>query len=412
MIEEINRQPQDSQNAGLYDLPSDLQAFYNTTPEPLHQLPATHNTFTVEQAAPEAQPLGHEMQTEIPTREYGRFSLQGLRQAVTNIRSKFKRGSIAGDLVPQEAAETMPTQPAQSELVTPKQQARHGSTFRGVIGGEHLPSVQSAETPPRRDSLIRRTFDTFTSNDVLAADRRTLQIDASNRSSDWIQNKIKVLNEAFEVARQNNPGKAQAIQRELMDLEDFHREGYDIQSRLGFMNHNRGALALRASDERAQSVVRSIAQGAQLGERAFVDGSQIKQAVSDPGRRIFIETGGDDTPLELPLANFVSAENFSSWEGRKDTNKVDERGVARPSTDVVQEYANRGSEGAPPIERVQGYIQPNGMIIFATGSGSHRTAAAVRRGDQTIKAKSLVLQEVDQDFIPLPNLPNSPDDQA
>lgn len=402
MIEATNRQPQDSQNASLYDLPPDLQAFYNSTPEPSHQLPVTtHSTFKVEQAVPEAQTTGNEMQTEIPEREYGRFSLRGLRQAAANIRNKFKRGD-AGDFVSQKVAETSPSETTPGEPAVLKQQARHGSAFRGVIGESLQSNPQFAEAHKKRESLIRRTFNVLTGNDVLDTERKTLQIDAANRSSDWIKDKIEALNKSFETARTSNPARAQAIQRELMDLEEFRREGYGIESRLGFMNYNRAALALRASDERAQSVVRSIAQETQTDERTFIDGKQINQAVFDPGKRIFIETEGDDEPLELPLANFVSAESFSSWEGRKDTEKVDESGVARASGDVVQDYANRSNEGAPPIERVQGYIQPNGMIIFATGSGSHRTAAAISRGDPTIKTKSLVLQEIDQNFVPLP----------
>jgi hypothetical protein len=95
--------------------------------------------------------------------------------------------------------------------------------------------------------------------------------------------------------------------------------------------------------------------------------------------------------ISVPTANIVSASDFASWKGRdwdgmgnKSIVNRDGQAVTKPSFEVIKDYAERPTE-LPPLEGIHAYIQPNGIVIYKASPSNHRTAAAIARGQETVK---------------------------
>lgn len=137
----------------------------------------------------------------------------------------------------------------------------------------------------------------------------------------------------------------------------------------------------------------------------FVD-TDVPRIQKDGARNIIIKTSPGES-IDIPLNIIVSAAGLDSWLGRegygsgKDVrgrySKLYDRKI--PSLDVVKHYASLPSE-LPSVSGINLYIQPDGVIFADNGEGdSHRIAAAMLRGQKTIKADQITIRCVDQNFI-------------
>lgn len=147
---------------------------------------------------------------------------------------------------------------------------------------------------------------------------------------------------------------------------------------------------------------------------------QVMDYLSD---KLFMDTYGlasSDTPaiqiraeagdyMEIPLDLIVNASGFGSWAGREGVGSgKDVSGKYKDayehkikSIDVIKHYASLPSE-LPPVSEIRIYVQPDGTMFADNTSGdSHRIAAAILRGDKTIKAEWITIQTID-DYVAKP----------
>jgi hypothetical protein len=117
----------------------------------------------------------------------------------------------------------------------------------------------------------------------------------------------------------------------------------------------------------------------------------LRQGISDKSKH-----------FDVPTRLVVSAAGFGSWLGRDDSygnQGMGEKDVSLPnftssarrtlSLHAIKAYASHPSP-LPPVTEAAVYIQPNGLVYAGNASGdSHRIAAAVLRGQETIAATSL-----------------------
>lgn len=109
-------------------------------------------------------------------------------------------------------------------------------------------------------------------------------------------------------------------------------------------------------------------------------------------------------PYEVPLSAVVSAAGFDSWEGRdprhgKNWSSSYGSGGMK-SLAVIKHYAGLETE-IPPVNTMHVYIQPDGQIFCDNGSGdSHRIAAAMLRGQDTIQADKLEFVLLKDNLVP------------
>lgn len=109
-------------------------------------------------------------------------------------------------------------------------------------------------------------------------------------------------------------------------------------------------------------------------------------------------------PLEVPLDLIVDAAGFDSWRGRAGLGsyKVVEGEYSRAygggnihSEDLIKHYASLTTE-LPSVTHINIYVQPDGVMFANNGEGdSHRIAAAILRGQQTIKTSLLTVIPID-----------------
>lgn len=209
-----------------------------------------------------------------------------------------------------------------------------------------------------------------------------------------------LLNNMLEPARLE--AERQRLLREETD-PDFE-DRYISGARYGYMEAKPDSLKVRPSDPRSNTLLGQIQASPRFTRRTFFDVAAAGLLRGEQNRTIVIESMVRDLPLELPLDNFVYASRFLSWkEGRGAyVDKVEDNheAIKRSSHETIEAYKQRTTP-APPIEAVVGFVQPNGIIFFATERGSHRTGAAVARGDTIIKTKKLQLIPIEQDYFAL-----------
>lgn len=142
-----------------------------------------------------------------------------------------------------------------------------------------------------------------------------------------------------------------------------------------------------------------------LEARTFFDTYQARRNAEDT-RSLVIDTD-PETPLEIPLDLIVDATGFDSWLGREGYGSgknvsgqyQEQYDNQIPSLDVIKHYASLPSE-LPPVGTINLYIQPNGVIFGDNNSGdSHRIAAAILRGDTTIKADHVSIRCLDRNYL-------------
>jgi len=123
---------------------------------------------------------------------------------------------------------------------------------------------------------------------------------------------------------------------------------------------------------------------AYLDKRLFIESSVLSGAAEANTDLITLELPPEEN-FEVPLANVVYASSFiDSWADERMKSPEEPNSVTKNSIAVVKDYAERET-ALPPAEGVMAYIQPNGIILFGVNGSNHRTAAAIARGDETLK---------------------------
>lgn len=261
------------------------------------------------------------------------------------------------------------------------------------------PETENIETAPKPVTVA--LFENLIDTQALITERKYLAIDFGNRTSDWIRRQLAgARSKLAEAEESRNMDRARIERQRVNELETFTDERYSIGERLNYMNQNRAALMMHPADERATALLASLAATELPVQQRFIGQQKLDEAMSDVGQRIFIDRGRHDEPIRLPVHNFVSAYGMQSWEGgrKRGVLKENDEGKVLQSAEIIADYAQRTTQ-APPIERVHAYIQPNGIALYATEGGSHRTAAAVLRGDQAIQANSLIVHQIATNFV-------------
>ncbi len=178
------------------------------------------------------------------------------------------------------------------------------------------------------------------------------------------------------------------------------REYYDIRYKLG-STHTEPypRISISSTDTRAESLQAMLVSGPKLARGTWLD-----HVNSDSLRSVLIEA--KDEPIIIPTSNIVNAGGMDSWQGRG-INGMSEKesqhdNVVRTSIDTIEMYADMHSI-PPPVESATAYVQPNGVVFYAVSNGAHRTAAAMRRGDETIATTQLKVQLIERNCFDMPD---------
>lgn len=131
-----------------------------------------------------------------------------------------------------------------------------------------------------------------------------------------------------------------------------------------------------------------------------IDPEDVKEIIT-------LRKESDGTPIKIPLDLVVCATGFDDWRGRsKQFNKSYTSPYTKnmannemSSLNVIKHYANLPSN-LPSVSVMRMFIQPNGTIFFDNSGGdSHRIAAALLRGENTIDAETVVVCQLDKDYL-------------
>lgn len=130
---------------------------------------------------------------------------------------------------------------------------------------------------------------------------------------------------------------------------------------------------LEPTSEEAQNLVAALQRAPQLEAPLFLQDSRLQ----DNGRKLLSIEARFNTPVDLPVHNFISAPGLKDWQGR-DGVKTTPQGTTS-SQAVIKKYSKK-STTPPPIGMVIAYVQPNGYVLYsAVQDGAHRIAAAHAR---------------------------------
>ncbi len=163
--------------------------------------------------------------------------------------------------------------------------------------------------------------------------------------------------------------------------------------------YNQTMVSLSRTEWGGKKLVGGLAETSQLSAQTFIDKRRLHELAGEHG--VSVEARSDEPLIKIPTANFVYAEGFTSWKGRSGTKQEDVVGATnRSSAKVIADFASRETP-APPLDRVVGYVQPNGVVLYASADGAHRTAAAIVRGDEFIQTTRLELHQLEANLISL-----------
>lgn len=156
-------------------------------------------------------------------------------------------------------------------------------------------------------------------------------------------------------------------------------------------------LSIGLSDARRREFVDVLQKGPRLQQQIFMPMEEFRSIPHEDDQVIKIEPEPADERLYIPAVNFVSAVAFKSWKSGRQGRKH-----GRSSRALIKEYAKQNTL-APALGRIDGYLQPSGLTIYgATGDGSHRVAAAIKRKDLAIGVIGpVVLTQIQQNYIEL-----------
>ena len=139
-----------------------------------------------------------------------------------------------------------------------------------------------------------------------------------------------------------------------------------------------------------------------LGRKLFIDPALFNRSRNQAHRKLRLML---DEPVQIPVANVVSAGGFDSWQGRgkggkADKNYTNSEGVhlTGRSINAIIDYAKRPTD-LPSLEGIVAYVQPNGVTIYEVDVSNHRMAAAIARGQETVAVDNIVIVSVDHNFV-------------
>lgn len=199
--------------------------------------------------------------------------------------------------------------------------------------------------------------------------------------------------------------QAQSVWQELKQYSyDELDEVSHIRSRISAAEGH--YVNLDSNDHAAQLLLQALEPakpvnhvGQSLSDRNFFRPSAIREEA------LKVDINADDGRLfDVPLGLLVYAGAFSSWEGRGPNGSSikeyddDYSNSAKTSHEVIHEYAALSTE-LPPVDKVEVYVQPDGRIFCSVPRDAHRTAAAMLRGQHTLKAKSLMFIKLDNNVL-------------
>jgi hypothetical protein len=228
------------------------------------------------------------------------------------------------------------------------------------------------------------------------------------------------LNELIDSQKQDPETKSRfnQLNRVISNIEHLHtRELYSGDEEAGTLmallkaaDTQRDTTApfskFEENDKESWSWVPNEAIDEYLSEKLFFKASdKIKQGDKNRNKIAVDAEAGEN--IEVPLSVIVSVAGFDSWKGR--TGEGSEKKVSGEyasnyngpldSHDLVKHYASLPTE-LPAVNEVRLFVQPNGIIFGDNVNGdSHRVAAAILRGDKTIKAKRVVFQTVKDNYL-------------
>ncbi len=161
----------------------------------------------------------------------------------------------------------------------------------------------------------------------------------------------------------------------------------------------------KENSEEAWQLVPDEAINDYLDEKIFRDPVRNRLPAADAAR-IKVE-GSVQQPFEVPTHLLVGVQSFASWKGydggsggkRVSGEYADHYDRQSKSYDVIKHYAALPTE-LPPVDTIELFIQPNGMIFGDNGSGdSHRLAAAMLRGQATIRAHNITITPIEKNIF-------------
>lgn len=158
-----------------------------------------------------------------------------------------------------------------------------------------------------------------------------------------------------------------------------------------FNSEHAKAIVYDAGDAAVQDLLASVKEFASTSVDWFQRSEEFNSMlnISLPP----IEVVASKTPIQLPVAAFVSALGLASWADGRVTDLsgiregFEDKKDGLDSRQVIQDYASRDTD-IPPLDWAVASISPDGMVFFASHS-AHRMAAAKLKGQETILVKGL-----------------------
>jgi hypothetical protein len=251
-----------------------------------------------------------------------------------------------------------------------------------------------------RDNATGQLYQRFSSL-VTEDGKRSLAAQAEERLQQPAMADItRLKREVDEVGRQfaDHQIDGKTFSLRSLEIRRSMREKYDsatilqqeeLENQVIELQQNRVILTGKEADDAAQALV-SSATNADVANQAHLFVSQKVMSphevrASDQGHTLAIKPS---RPIAVPIGMFINALALESWRGRSAGIYKEDR----PSHEVIEEYAAMTSP-PPPIDTATAYLLPDGRVLFS-GQEAHRTAAAIRRGDQHIEVIRLyVLDE-------------------
>jgi hypothetical protein len=115
------------------------------------------------------------------------------------------------------------------------------------------------------------------------------------------------------------------------------------------------------------------------GDRPFVPDAVVKEFKGEVA--CTIEDPANAVPVQVPLSCITSLAGFQSFNGRG----------SQQSADKITVYEHMDQSTVPPVPEISVVIFEDGAVMASNTDGSHRIAAAIRRGDTHIPAEKLQL---------------------
>lgn len=209
------------------------------------------------------------------------------------------------------------------------------------------------------------------------------------------------MNESF-LINTPNPEKTSAQEQHTINFEEYIYKTISTAPPLSNLDTSKAPFKDFASNnDEAWQHVPSEQIEKYLDSKLFFNKHNIEE--EDKTFLFEIDKKRNEEPLTIPLDLVVYASGFKNWQGRdkytlKDWSSKYGYGTTHSFT-VIKHYAGLPTE-IPPVSEMNMYIQPDKKVFFDNGDGdSHRIAAAVLRGDTSIKAENLQVYQLSKNYI-------------